>query len=85
MPYFTYVIRSESSNKIYIGQTDNLEFRLRRHNGKYPTKKGSFTKINKGPWNLIHQEMFETRHEAIIKEKQLKSHAGRDWIRKLLK
>ena len=84
MAYFTYVIRSEYSGKIYIGQTDNLEFRLRRHNGTFPTNKKSYTKINKGPWILVYHESFNTRSEAIRREKYLKSHRGRDWIRTII-
>lgn len=84
MPYFTYVIQSECSGKIYIGQTDNLELRLRRHNGTLPTNKRSYTKLNKGPWKIVYHEEFNTRSEAILREKQLKSHGGRDWLKSKL-
>lgn len=83
--YFTYVLRSEFSGKIYIGQTDNLELRLRRHNGTLPDHKRGFTRINKGPWKVVYQEMFSTRREAIKREKYLKSHRGRDWLRSSIK
>lgn len=81
MAYFVYVIRSEYSGKIYIGQTDNLELRLRRHNGTLPDNKRSYTRLNKGPWKVVYQEVFSTRSEDIKREKYLKSHHGRDWIR----
>lgn len=84
MPYFTYVLKSEFDGKIYIGQTDNLEMRLRRHNGTFPTNKRSYTKRNKGPWIVVYHEEFETRNEAIKREKYLKSHRGRDWLRTFL-
>lgn len=84
MAYFTYVIKSEYNGKIYIGQTDNLELRLRRHNGTLPSKKGSYTRINKGPWRLVYHEVFNTRGEAIMREKYLKSHRGRDWLKTII-
>lgn len=79
--YFTYVIRSETSGKIYVGQTDNLEERLEWHNGKKLAKRGSYTKLNKGPWKVVYKEEFKTRKEAIERETFLKSHQGRDWLR----
>jgi len=85
MPYFTYVIQSTSTGKIYIGQTDNLNLRLRRHNGTLPTNKRSYTKLNKGPWKLVYHEELNTRKDATIREKLLKSHRGRDWLRTFIK
>ncbi len=37
--FYVYVIKNELSNKIYIGQTADLEKRLKRHNGELPVKK----------------------------------------------
>jgi len=81
MPYFTYAIKSETSGKIYIGSTDDLEARLKRHNNLLPHKKSSYTYKNVGPWRLIYQEEFPTRKEATVKEKQLKSAKGRKFIK----
>lgn len=78
--YQVYVIKNPF-DKIYIGQTDNLDLRLRRHNGYLPSKSTSYTKINHGPWQLVYSERFETRSEALTREKFLKSHFGRNWIR----
>lgn len=85
MTFFAYVIQSEYSGKIYIGQTDNLEFRLRRHNGTFPSNKRSYTRINKGSWKLVYHETFNSRKEARVREKYLKSHRGRDWLRTFIK
>jgi predicted GIY-YIG superfamily endonuclease len=49
-----------------------------------PSKSTSYTKINNGPWQLVYSEEFETRKVALAREKYLKSHAGRDWIREKL-
>jgi len=85
IPYMfsVYVIKSESSNKIYIGQTSNLEKRLIQHND-LKNNFSKYTKRNKGPWKLIYKEEFETRSEAIKRERFLKSGKGRDYIKQFI-
>jgi putative endonuclease len=83
MSYYVYVL-TNSENKIYIGQTNNLERRLTEHND--PDFSGTlYTKRNKGPWELVYSEEYSTRSEAIIRERQLKSYQGREFIRKYLR
>ena len=78
--YVVYAIYNADSNKIYIGQTEDLKERLRAHaDGRF---KQSFTAKNTGKWSLIYQEEITTRHLAIVREKQLKSFRGREFIRK---
>ena len=77
--YITYVLYSSSSDRLYIGQTSNLPARLSRHNKKLVKSTKHYT-----PWKLIHREEFETRSEAMKREKELKSHKGREFIRGLL-
>ncbi len=81
--FWAYVIKSQTTGKIYIGQTNDLEKRLKRHNHLLPTKKNSYTKINRGPWKLVYKEEFKSRKEVIKKERFLKSHKGRDWLKSL--
>lgn len=79
--FTVYVVQSETSAKIYIGQTENLDKRLKRHNEELPIKKKSYTYKNKGKWNLVYKEEFQTRKEAVKREKYLKSFRGRQFIR----
>ena len=81
--YYVYVLQNKESNKIYIGQTSNLEKRIRQHNDSEFDKR-SFTKLNKGEWLLVHKEDFETRKEAMKREKELKSSRGRDFIKTII-
>lgn len=67
---------------VIIGQTDNESNRLKRHNQELPCKSTSFTYKNKGPWKVIYEEFCSNRSEAIKRENKLKSHKGRDWLRK---
>ena len=77
--FFTYILYTSKFDRIYIGQTSNIRNRIDQHNsGKVKSTK-AYT-----PWNLVHYEKFETRSQAMIREKELKSHKGRDYIRKNL-
>jgi putative endonuclease len=78
--FTVYVLYSREHNKIYVGYTSDLNSRLDSHN-IYSTK--GYT-VKYRPWNLIHQEHFETKKEAIMREKQLKSAKGREFIWRLI-
>ena len=78
--FTTYVLYSEKYDKIYIGYTSNLQQRLLSHNEL--ATKGWTIKFR--PWQLIYKEKFETKSEAMKREKQLKSYQGRTFIRNLL-
>ena len=82
--FYVYAIWNKIRNKIYIGQSSNLKERLKRHNGLLKNKLKSYTNKNSGEWLLIHQEEFEIRKAAIIREKELKSYQGRKFIRSLI-
>lgn len=81
--FTVYVIRN-GSGKIYIGQTKDWKKRLMRHNGVLVSKARSYTKINKGSWEIIYREEYNTMQEAVRREKYLKSHHGRDWLKNKL-
>ena len=74
--YFTYVLYSPAFDRIYVGQTNDIKTRVAKHNQGLVRSTKSFV-----PWNLIYFEKFPTRSEAMQREKQLKSHQGRLWIR----
>jgi putative endonuclease len=77
--FFTYILYTSKFDRIYIGQTSNIRNRIDRHNsGKVKSTKAYI------PWKLVHYEKFETRSQAMKREKELKSHKGRDYIRKNL-
>ena len=79
MKYITYILLSKLKDKTYVGYTSNLENSLWEHN----RGESSFTKKFK-PWVLIHKELFETREESVLRERYLKSAAGRRWMKKNL-
>jgi len=81
MSYKVYVLQSRTTDKIYIGYTKRLTIRLKRHNQELPNKKSSYTSKNTGPWLLKYKESYPSRHEAIRREKELKSYQGRKYIK----
>ncbi|MAT55999.1 MAG: endonuclease [Saprospirales bacterium] len=78
--YTTYVLYSPKYQKIYIGQTADLDQRMLSHN--VLSEKGFTSRFR--PWVIIYTEEYLTRAEAMKREKQLKSSAGRRWIWKLV-
>ena len=76
MKFTVYILFSEQFNKHYTGFTSNIEERLKSHNelGKDWTAKYR-------PWKLIYTKDFETKTEALVYEKWLKTAIGRDFIK----
>ena len=74
------VLHSKKYDEIYVGYTSNLQQRLLSHNEL--ATKGWTIKFR--PWKIIYKEEFETKSEAMKREKQLKSYQGRTFIRNLL-
>jgi putative endonuclease len=70
MPYFIYILRT-SSNTLYIGQTNNLEKRLKEHQSK-STKSAKYVQYFESV-ELVYSEEYPTRAKAIQREYQLKS------------
>jgi putative endonuclease len=77
--YYIYVLYNRSYDKIYIGQTVDLEKRPQEHNEKI--HKGYTSRYN-GTWEIVYKEEVPTRSGALIREKQLKSFRGREFIKK---
>jgi putative endonuclease len=77
--YFAYVIKSKKDESFYKGHCQNLQERLKQHN------KGMTRSIkSKIPFELIYFEEFETRIEAIKREKYFKTAAGRRFLKNIL-
>ena len=73
-----YVLRSEKTGKRYIGVTQNHERRLAEHNA------GQTASTRSGaPWRLIYTEAYESRAQAMQRERFLKSGRGRRFLDEL--
>ncbi len=70
-PFYVYFLKSKKDGSFYIGQTNNIENRLLRHNkGLIKTTK------SRVPFKIIYFEEYNTRREAMLREKHLKSILG---------
>ena len=69
MPYFVYILRT-SANTLYIGQTNDLEKRIREHKNK-TTKSAKYIRYFTS-FKLVYSEKYKTRKEAMQREIQLK-------------
>jgi predicted GIY-YIG superfamily endonuclease len=76
MSSYVYAIQSVSG-RIYVGQSVNLNNRLRLHNqGAVPSTR------NDRPWVLYKTQRFDTREQARYFEWQLKRSRGKrqEWL-----
>ena len=77
--FHLYVIENQSK-RIYIGVTTNIKNRLSSHN----KPNGVDWTQGKGPWVLIYQETFDTKSQALAREKYLKSLKAGQRLKKIL-
>ena len=75
---FIYLLKSVNYPKTYVGSTDRTPTeRLNEHNKGYSTFSNKYK-----PWKLIYYEEHGSLREARLREKYLKSAAGRKFIKK---
>ena len=79
MEYFVYVLQSESRGSYYVGSTENIQTRLKKHNAG----DNLYTK-GRRPWKVVYQESFCSRTEAIKREHFFKSGVGRKQLKEIL-
>jgi putative endonuclease len=78
--FTVYILYSISWGKSYVGYTNNVERRLQEHN---ITESKGFT-LRYRPWTLIHTEVFDSKAEAMQKEKFYKSGVGRNEVKVII-
>ncbi len=79
MSYYVYIIESEKDGTFYKGYTKNIDKRLIEHNNgqsRYTSKKM--------PWKLVYLEEFETKREALIRERKIK-HYNSEYLLTMIK
>jgi len=77
--FFVYILEALKTKRFYIGQTENLEERLKRHNQGRNLSTRAYI-----PWKLKWWKEFETRSEAIKTEKRLKGIKKRGSLEKFI-
>ncbi len=77
--YFVYILRNLTSGRHYTGHTADVTQRVGQHNHGITRS----TK-NRGQWQMLYQEEYASRSEAIKREKFLKSGIGREELKRIL-
>ena len=67
--HFVYIVRC-SDNSLYTGYTNNIEVRINKHNAG---KGAKYTKIRR-PVELVYQETYTTKSEALKREYEIKTY-----------
>jgi putative endonuclease len=70
--YYVYILQNLKNDKLYIGQTNNIDRRVKDHN---TGQGGKYTRQN-GPWVLVHSEHHPDRISAVRRERHLKNTRG---------
>ena len=74
--YFAYILKSLADSRYYYGSTDNLDDRLKKHNSK--RVKSTKSRV---PFIVHYYEAFETRKDAVGRERFFKSINGYIWLK----
>ncbi|MEN8122669.1 MAG: GIY-YIG nuclease family protein [Bacteroidota bacterium] len=80
MTHYFYILFSKQLDKFYIGHTNNIEERLRKHNSNH---KGFTGKAN--DWEIVYSEEFDTKSGAYARERNIKNWKSRSRIEELIK
>ncbi|MFO7843700.1 MAG: GIY-YIG nuclease family protein [Bacteroidales bacterium] len=76
--FYVYILYSDKFNRFYTGFTKDIKQRLKEHNAGQTKSTKPYR-----PWQLIFQEVCETRMEARKREKYYKSGTGREKIKEI--
>jgi putative endonuclease len=78
--WYVYILQSLKDAKYYIGSTGNLEQRIIQHN-----MGATVSTKNRRPFILVYFERYQTKAEALRREKQIKSYKGGNAFKKLFR
>ncbi|HLW30988.1 MAG TPA: GIY-YIG nuclease family protein [Aequorivita sp.] len=77
--YFLYILYSIHLDRYYVGSTEDISMRLKEHLWSH---KGFTSKAK--DWELKYSESFESKIEAMARERQIKKWKSRRLIEKLI-
>lgn len=80
--YYLYIIRSNTDGKFYTGSTNDIDKRLKEHNGHRASTRSI---VNRSNFELVYVEECRTRIDSRLREKFWKSGQGREYRNELFK
>lgn len=77
--FTVYIIQNSSTQRYYVGYTEDLQERLLRHNSgrNISTKNG-------GKWTVVHTEELPDKVSAWKREREIKKYKGGNSFKKLI-
>ena len=81
--FHVYILHSSTTDSYYVGHTNDVNRRLEEHNDLFANHGKCCVK--NGPWVLKYSESdFDTRADAMKREKQIKAWKSKKMIEKLI-
>ena len=77
--FSVYILKSVKDGRFYIGSTSDLNARFLRHNNG-----GNISTRHRRPFELVYSEAYNTRREAVQREKIIKGYKGGNEFKKLI-
>ncbi len=81
MTHFLYILYSKSSTKYYVGESHDVQERIRKHNEHQ--YHNSFSKIA-SDWNLVLAFECEDRNTSLYLERFIKKMKSKKFIEKII-
>jgi putative endonuclease len=73
--YYTYILYSTTKSRFYVGQTNDVDDRINRHN------KGQSLSTKSGiPWKMIYSISLNSRSEAVLLETKIKKRGAKRYL-----
>ena len=80
MPYYLYILKSQSAGKYYTGSSKNPQLRLKNHN----TIEKGFTSRYR-PWEIVFTKEYASKELAQAAERKVKSWKNKKMIERLIR
>ena len=78
--YYIYVLKSQKDKNLYVGYTEDLKSRFEQHSkGQVVSTK------DRRPLELVYSEACLNKHDAMHREKYLKTSWGKQFLKNRLK
>ncbi|MFA5936954.1 MAG: GIY-YIG nuclease family protein [Candidatus Paceibacterota bacterium] len=78
--YYIYVLKSKKDKNFYVGYTEDLKSRFEQH-----CKGLVISTKSRRPLELVYSEVCLNKHDALHREKYLKTYLGKQFLRNRLK
>ena len=76
--FTVYILFSEKHQRTYVGFTEDLVARLKRHNGRLVTASAPYA-----PWEVLYTESCDCLKDAKAREQYWKSGGGRRKLKQM--